>query len=207
MTDRTPGTIGAGLHDIYAGPWAAKQGRRFLGVLGLLGDSFAQAMIDAWAATLQRRTGGPAYDALRLLGLEFSIPQLPIETWDKYAARIADPWAIWERAGTGGLIVDQLAAVGFPGATIVTTAERGSDYDFNVVFPEGTHPVTGANTVFGDGSTYGDGSIYGPNGLTRDDIESIQSIVIHFKPCHWRALRAIFETSGGDYSIQIQAAA
>lgn len=204
MTDRLPGTIGDSLHRAHVGAWGRDYAKRFLGALGLFGDSLAQAMVDAWASTIQTRGDGPAYDALRLLGKEFSIPQTEIESWTTYAARISNPWKVWAEAGTDAGIINQLAAIGFPGATIVATTEKGSDYDFNVVFPEGTHSVTTYGATYGDGSLYGDGTTYGPGGITGEELRSMRSIVVHFKPAHWRALFFVFERAAGDVTSGIQ---
>ena len=170
-------------------------GRRWLMSLGITYDSVAQALIDAWRVFLQQRGGGPAYDALDLLGRETQIPQMSSEGWTSYRDRLRDPWETWDTAGTEFCLEDQLTRSVFTDAQIFPYGGNGSDSEFIVFLPEGSHPVTGPGPAIGT-FTVGDGTFIGPEGLDPKDLQSIRVMVERWKPATWKCPWVIFEISG-----------
>ena len=122
------------------------------------------------------------------------MPQYPGEDWVTYRNRLRDPWSTWSRAASPGIIVDQLAAAGLPGAQIFRWSETGSRTEFVVWYGEGTHPVTGTPII--GTFTIGDGTILGPEGLTQDQIRAYRDLINHWKDALWICKHVIFETSG-----------
>ena len=184
------------LPDMFRRYW----GVRFAGGwLGTLFDSISTAILDAALSGYHRGGTVPAYDALRPLGNETSMPQYATETWIQYRDRLATDWDTWAYAGTEASIIDQLALAGAPGAQIFRFSDSGSWSEFVVFYPEGSHPVTGYDSYYGDGSLYGDGSSYGPAGLTREQLSTYRDLILHWKPARWKCPFIVFEISGPSY--------
>jgi len=180
------------------GPFRGTMGQRMVATFGLLFDAIQQTILDAVLSPWLDETNGPAYDSLRLIGKEQSIPQFPEESWLQYRARLRDPWSTWARAGGPPLIIEQLALGGFPGAQIFRWSAGGSPSEFVVFFPAGSHPVTGPGAAWGS-FVWGDGTHYGPTGITPAQIETIRGIIKHWKPAIWVCKKVIFELSGWTY--------
>jgi hypothetical protein len=186
------------------GPFRGEFGAKFTATVGLLFDSLVQMAFDALRAPWARETNGPAYDALRPLGQECSIPQFPEEGWLQYRARIENPWEPWSRAGSASIICEQLELAGFPGAIWYRWGGSGYVTEFQIFFPIGTHTVTGAGPVVGSGWLVGDGTIIGPVGLTTSQMDTIRGIIDLWKPHNWVCRKVKFELSGwtiGDGSL------
>jgi hypothetical protein len=149
---------------------------------------------------LQQHPEGPAYDALQLLGEETSIPQMATESWDTYALRLQDPWETWSYAGTEQCLEEQLTLSVFSDAQVMRYYGNGSDSEFIVYFPVGSHPVTSAGPTYGTpGLVYGDIYKYGPVGLEQSQILSLKTLVRHWKPATWKCPYAVFQISGNAY--------
>lgn len=177
------------------GPFRGTMGQRMVAAFGTLFDSIQQTILDAVLSPWLDEPNGPAYDALRLLGREQSIPQFPGESWIQYRARLRNPWSTWARAGGPPLIIEQLALAGFPGAQIFRWSAGGSPSEFVVFYPYGSHPVTGPGATIGS-FVVGDGTAVGPTGITASQMESIRGIINHWKPAIWVCKKVIFELSG-----------
>ena len=200
-----PGTWRRYLHgylpDMFRRYWGVRYGVAFLG--GLI-DRVAQASQDALLSSYLRREQGPAYDSLPLLGEELSMPRYAGETWLAYRSRLRTAWETWQAAGDEQTIVDQLALAGLPGAQVRRLSD-GTWSEFEVFYPQGTHPVTGYNTIYGDGSLFGDGSIYGPNNITTEQIRTYRDLILHWKPARWKARQIVFEvTPGNEVVVTLQ---
>lgn len=179
---------------IFRGYW----GERYRTAVGLLYDSFVQILVDAARSARLAEPDGPAYDALRPLGIERSIKQWPEENWSQYRSRLATPWDTWSRTGFSR-ILDQLELAGFPGAFILRTGLT----EFDVIFPVGTHTVGPAPT-WGGGFIYGDGTRYGPTGITPTQLETVRGIIKQWKAHNWVCRKVTWVLSGwvyGDPSI------
>ena len=98
--------------------WRGYFSERSRGTLALLWDALSQATVDALRAPYLQDEYGPAYDALRPIGDEQSMPQYPIEDWLTYRNRLRDPWHAWTYAATERGVIEQLAAAGVPNAQI-----------------------------------------------------------------------------------------
>lgn len=178
-------------------PWGSK----FMGTLALFLDAIAHSINQATKAPWQIRDDGVPEDALTHIGDDLLLERYPTETRAQYEARLADPWGTWELAGGPQVILDQLAKAGWPGAVIYSTLEWPTRppspwwSQFWVVFPEGTHPVTGPGPTIGS-FTVGDGTIIGPVGITAIQLLTIRRIIRKFKSARWVARQIIFEISG-----------
>ncbi len=185
------------------GPFRGEFGAKWTATIGLLFDELVQMAFDALRAPWLQETNGPAYDALRPLGQEMSIPQFPEESWLQYRSRLRDGWSTWVRAGSAQIIVEQLELAGLPGATWYRWSESGSVSEFQILFPTGTHTVTGPGEEIGS-FVVGDGTILGPEGLTVPQMDTIRGIINLWKPHNWVCRKVKFELSGwtiGDGSI------
>ena len=195
----TPGTWHRYVYDRSAPVFRAYWGVRYLAtVAGLLWDSIAEANRDAFAAPLINGPG-PAYDALRPLGEEQSMPQYADETHEQYQSRIDHPWDTWSAAGDEDTIIEQLELSGRPGAQIFRWQYPDHWSRFVVFYPAGSHPVTGSNAEYGDGTIYGDGTNYGLAGITPQQLETYRGIIKHWKPARWVCPWIIWEISGATY--------
>lgn len=192
------GTYRRYLWDTYVSRlWRGYWGRRMLETIGLLWDEVAQIAIDAFRAPLHRNTDGPAYDGIRYVGNESSMPQYPDETWLEYRSRLRGDWTTWSLAGDENTIVNQLALAGRPNAQVLRWAENGSWSEFVVFYPNGAHPVTGELVV---GSfTVGPSAIIGAIGITPEQLASYKDLIKHWKPADWRCPWIIWEVSGETY--------
>ena len=181
------------LPDLYRRYW----GVRFSGGwLGTLFDSISSAIMDAALSPYLKGNSTPAYDALRLLGNETSMPQYATEGWVQYRSRLETDWETWtEQAGTFRGIVNQLALAGAPGSQVFRFSESGSWSDFVVFYPAGSHTVTGSLEI-GSGWLIGDGSIVGPLGVTPEQLSTYRDLITHWKPAIWRCPWIIFEING-----------
>jgi hypothetical protein len=186
------------------GPFRGEYGAKFTATIGLLFDELVQMAFDALRAPWLQETNGPAYDALRPLGQEMSIPQFPEESWLQYRSRLRDGWLTWSRAGSADIICEQLELAGFPGAVWYRWTADGSVTEFQIFFPAGTHTVTASGPIIGSGWLIGDGTIIGPVGITRTQMDTIRGIINLWKPHNWICRKVKFEISGwtiGDGSI------
>lgn len=191
-------TFRSDLAERAQGPFRGEFGAKFTATVGLLFDSLVQMAFDALRAPWLQETNGPAYDALRPLGQETSIPQFPEESWLQYRSRLRDAWSSWSRAGSAAIIVEQLELAGFPGAIWYRWGEGGSLTEFQIFFPAGTHTVTGMPT-YDSGLLYDDGSVYGPLGITATQMDTIRGIVNLWKPHNWVCRKVKFEVTGPTY--------
>lgn len=199
VSSEQPGSFRRLLQDRYIGKlWQNYFGSRMLTTLGLLWDTLSQTVTDAFAAPLHRAENGPAYDAVRLLGNETSMPQYPFETWEAYRSRLRTDWDTWSKAGDEDTITGQLALAGRPGAQIFRFSDNGSWSEFVVFYPAGTHPVTGDRT-YGSGLTYGGSSTYGVAGITAEELAGYKDLITHWKPARWKCPWIIWEISGATY--------
>lgn len=191
----SPGTFRRFLYDRYLSRlWRAFYGSRYMATLGLLWDMIAQIATDAFRAPMHRLDSGPAYDALRPLGQETSMPQYPVETWTQYRSRLRTDWDTWQKAGDETTIVNQLALAGRPNAQVLRFSPISSWSEFVVFYPAGSHPVTGDNTV---GSfTVGDGTTVGVAGVTAEELTSYKDLIVHWKPARWKCTEIIWELTG-----------
>jgi hypothetical protein len=125
------------------------------------------------------------------------MPQYATETWPQYKARLATDWETWtEYAGSFRGIVRQLELAGAPGAQIFRFSDTGSWSEFIVLYPAGTHTVTGELTIGGSWTIgAGDGTI-GPIGLTLEQLSTYKDLIVHWKPAIWKCTEIIFEISG-----------
>ena len=170
--------------------WRAYFGSRSMGTLALLWDAFSASTVDALRAPFLELENGPAYDALRPIGQEQSMPQYPIEDWLTYRNRLREPWATWEIAGTERGVIEQLAAAGVPNGQIF----RNGLSSFRVFYAAGDHSVTGQPLV--GGFTVGDGTFIGPIGISPETIRAIPGLINHWKPANWVCTDVVFELSG-----------
>lgn len=182
--------------DMFRRYWGVRFGT---GMIGGLWDRISQALVDSVTALYVQEENGPAYDALRPLGNEMSMPQYATETWLQYRSRLRTAWETWDKAGSFGTIVDQLALAGLPDAQVFRFSESGSWSEFVVFYPNGAHPVTDFASYFGSGATFGDGTIYGPNNLTAEQLRTYKDLILHWKPADWKCPYIIFEVSGETY--------
>lgn len=186
--------------------WHQDWGRRDIGsrwiagILGSLLDHFSVGVRDAVLGTYHKNGDKlPAYDALRLLGNSKSMPQYATETWPQYLSRLQTDWSTWDTATSEGVIVDQLALAGAPGAQIIMWHENDSWSEFIVFYPAGSHPVTGYKE-YGAGHSYGDtGLIYGPDGITAEQLSTYKDLITHWKGVEWKCPWLIWEVSGSTY--------
>lgn len=175
-------------------------GRAFTGVLALVFDALAQGYSHAFRAPLNKAEGGPAYDALRWLGRETSLPRYPIESWNQHKARIDRAWDDWPLAGGEPAMIAQLAAAGFPNAQIrYYPSEPGPHGEpppyysqFWVYLPKGSHPVTGPAAPWGS-FAWGDGTLWGPAGITLLQIFTLRAIIAKWKPGQWVCRGILFQ--------------
>lgn len=191
-------TFRSDLAERAQGPFRGEFGAKFTATVGLLFDSLVQMAFDALRSPWARETDGPAYDALRPLGQECSIPQFPEESWLQYRSRIENPWEPWSRAGSAAIIVEQLELAGFPGAVWYRWGEGGSLTEFQIFFPAGTHTVTASGPPYGGGSVYG-AATYGPVGITSAQMDTIRGIINLWKPHNWVCRKVKFELTGLTY--------
>ena len=202
MTAETGGTLGTWRRFVFdrsTSIFRAYWGSRFMGTIGWLFDKLGISMLDAVQAPWLQMDDGPAYDALRPLGQEQSMPQYPIEDWVTYRNRLRTVWQIWPYAGDERAIIDQLAAAGRPGAQIFRFSETGSWSDFVVFYPAGSHPVTGSKN-YGASGNYGDsGLTYGVDGITAEELVSYKELIKHWKPARWKCPWIIWEIRGSTY--------
>ena len=179
--------------DLFRRYWGL---RFFGGWLGVLFDSINTALMDASLSPYLKGGSVPAYDALRHVGNETSMPQYATETWAQYRARLATDWETWtEYAGSFRGIVQQLELAGAPGAQVFRFSESGSWSEFVVFYPTGSHTVTSELEV-GGGWLVGDGSIVGPIGVTPEQLSTYRDLIKHWKPGIWKCPWIIFELSG-----------
>lgn len=189
-----PNTFRQAIHERSPSVFLAPFGIRFAGTLGLLFDKFAQAAQDAVVGRYIRNDG-PAFDALRPLGEERSMPQYATETWAQFKARLGNAWDSWEFAGDENTIARQLELAGFPGAEVYRWRADSVWSEFYVFFPQGTHTVTAAAPLIGS-FTVGDGTIIGPVGVTPAELDTIGQIILQWKPARWRCRWVVWEISG-----------
>jgi hypothetical protein len=189
-----PGTWRRYLYQYMPDMFRRYWGVRFGATLGMLWDDLSQAVRDAVFSAYHYEDGGPAYDALRPLGNELSMPQYSEEDWLQYRSRLQTDWETWARAGDESTIIEQLALAGAPGAQIFRFSENGSWSEFVVFYPAGTHPVTGTPEV--GGFTVGDGTIVGPIGITVSQLSSLRGLITHWKPARWKCPWLIWELDG-----------
>lgn len=173
-------------------------GSRFYSTLGLLWDEISQAQLDAWESRLNTTTHEPAFDSLSSLGAEQSMPQYPSETWTSYRERLIDPWGTWGRAGSAGLLNDQLKAAGALAPGYSVTITRVGISEFTVTFPLNSHPITGAGQLWG-AWTWGTG-FWGPIGAPDGWLQSWIALVNHWKPANWVCTELIFDLGGGNFA-------
>lgn len=189
------GTYRRFLYDRYISRlWRNTYGSRLMATIGLLWDSVAQIAVDAFMAPMHRAENGPAYDALRLLGNESSMPQYPFETWTAYRSRLRTDWDTWAKAGDEQTIIDQLALAGRPDAQIFRFSETDSWSEFVVFYPAGSHPVT-ADSLVGS-FIVGDGTTVGVAGITAEELTGYKALITHWKPARWKCVWIIWEMSG-----------
>lgn len=181
------------LPDMFRRYWGVRFGG---GLIGRLWDSITQASLDAVLGAYHQANDGPAYDGIRLLGNEMSMPQYPTETWLQYRSRLRVAWDTWAQAGDENTIINQLELAGAPGAYVFQDGTNGSWSEFNVVYAQEDHTVTDYDTIFGDGSTFGDGSLFGPAGITPAQLATYRDLIVHWKPAHWKCNFLIWEISG-----------
>jgi hypothetical protein len=179
------------------GPFCGEFGAKVTATVGLLFDELVQMALDALRAPWLQETNGPAYDALRPLGREMSIPQFPEESWLQYRSRLRDAWLTWARAGSPSIICEQLELAGFPGA--VWYRWGGTLTSFQIFFPFGTHNVTASSQLYDGGALYDDGSVYDLEGITSAQIDTIKGIINLWKPHNWVCQKVIFELAAASY--------
>jgi hypothetical protein len=184
---------------VLRGPVASS----LVGVLMLGFDLAAQALSHAFRAPLDREEGGPAYDALKLLGRDTALPRYPIEGWNQHRARINRAWDDWPLAAGVPALIGQLAAAGFPNAELrYYLGEPGPHGEpapyysqFWVYLPKGSHPVTGPGAGWGS-FNWGDGTLWGPAGITFAQIFTLRSIIAKWKPGQWVCRGVLFDVGG-----------
>lgn len=165
-----------------------------------IGDAVGYALRLAWV-----REDSVTVDALPLLGENFNLPAYPVETPAQHKERMAGAWDLWAYAGDESPIEDQLATLGFTGATVYTPDEwerppLGYWSQFWLWLPAGSHPVTGPGVEYGGGANYGDpGLIYGPAGITQAELQTLLRVLRRWKPADWICREIIFEVSGASY--------
>lgn len=196
------GTLGTWHRFVYERSIPVFQGLagiRFLGtVAGLTFDTISQALLDAFRAPMLQDELGPAYDALRPLGEEMSMPQYADETWEQYRSRLRTAWDTWAKAGDETTIINQLALAGRPNAQIFRFGFPESWSRFMVFYAAGDHPVTGQASTYGTGA-YGDGTKYGVTGITNQQLSTYQGLIKHWKPARWACPYIIWELTGSTY--------
>lgn len=96
---------------------------RFLVSVGLVSDFLSEGMSQGLRSGWVHREDLPA-DSLEIVGRARGLIQYPGETNQQYQARLARAWTDWTFAGHETSIEGQLAAAGFPGATVVYHTTR-----------------------------------------------------------------------------------
>jgi hypothetical protein len=152
-------------------------------------------------------------DVLGMVGKERGeMFKYPAESFAQFRARLLIARDTLDVDGSGTAIVGQLAAAGFPGATIELrpslAGPRGeaAPYlsQFAVRFPAGR--ITGIGDYWG-APTWGDGTYWGPYGLSSEELQTIRAIIEKFRDgqavCRW----LIFEITGyPDYEVELPVA-
>ena len=186
---------------VFRGPY----GERLAGfVAGVLVDALADGNVLALKAPWLKLATFPP-DAAAPLGRESNLEAYPDETASQYVERIRRRWEDWQLAGHESAIEGQFAAAGYPGARVEFYPGRpgpnGEPYywsQFWILFPQGTHPVTGPATEY-SAFSWGDGTLWGPDGLTLTFVQTIKGIVRKWKPGHWICRGFIFEFEAAEW--------
>jgi hypothetical protein len=136
-------------------------------------------------------------DVLPLIGQERGMQRYPGESNAQHRARLHGAWDAYPQAGTVHAIVSQFAAAGYPVEVRKLPGRMGPDGNpwwsqFWVVFPYGSHPVTGASALVGSFNV-GDGTLVGPLGLTLDFLALIRGIVRNWKSSRWICRGFVFQ--------------
>lgn len=172
-------------------PWLkANWGERFVGVHALLADTLSEALAEAMKVRWVREETFPP-DALVHLGFNRNLERYPAETDAQYKARLDDAWNSWPLAGDETSIVDQLAAAGYPGCTVICYTNIGGPHgepppywtQFWVRFPVGSHPVVAAGPEWGT-AVWGSFS-WGTATIPAAFAATVRGIINKFKPADW----------------------
>jgi hypothetical protein len=136
-------------------------------------------------------------DVLPMIGQERGMQRYPIEADVQHRARLHGAWEAYLQAGTVHAIVSQFAAAGYEVRVQRLPDRPGPDggpwwSQFWVIFPPGTHPITGVGPTWGSFS-WGDGTLYGPGGMTAEFAALIRGIVRDWKSSRWICRGFIFE--------------
>ncbi len=191
--------------DIVPNILRAEFGQRWRASAAFYLDALTEGNNQAIKAPWLGNPSGVPPDALGPIGEQRLLERYPAESDEEYTARLTNVWEIWQLAGGPEVILEQLAAAGYPGAAIFTPLEWPSvpptPYwsQFWVYFPEGTHPVTSAGEPWGTAFQYGDGATWGLQGITAEDLAAIRSIIRKFKPGRWVCRHIHFQISGWFY--------
>jgi hypothetical protein len=163
--------------------------RVFGGAYGLPADLVADDTLTAATAGLLAYPTSPD-DALPPAGTERGgLYRYPAESLDQFRARLIRAADDWAYAGAGSSIIGQLAAAGYPGATIVMRPDRVGPHaetapflsQYWIRFPIGSYPAL-LDPTWGD-MTWGF-FWWGIGALPRDFVELVLGIVDKFgDPC------------------------
>lgn len=159
--------------------------QRYIGTIGLLADLTAEGARQGFLAHLP---GNPqqAEDSLNQSGSDAGLFRYRGESPASWRARVGDPWAAHEQAGTPVQVlraVNEWGEIIFPStwdpAKVFLIEDSWAR--FTVFLAAGVVPW-GPGNRYGDGHRYGDGSVYGISGIQLEDLETIRRVIRKWKP-------------------------
>jgi hypothetical protein len=177
--------------------------------LGVVGDVCQDMMVRAAFAGLPSSTLC-SDDVLGLVGQERGgLFKYPVESFAQFRARILLARETWDEAGFQTSIIGQLAAAGFPGATLEYHADRlgprgeAAPYksQFWVRFADGL--ITGEGARWGT-PYWGDGTVWGSHLMSIEHYRTIIAIIDKFRDAQSVCHGLIFEIEGeDDYELEL----
>lgn len=185
-------------------------GKRFVELLGLVGDAMGDACLYAAMAVWVRNPYQPQ-DARERLAQERRMPRYPTETEAQHRARLADWRVAYEAGGSGTTLLSQVAAFGLSGGTIATHYTSGWETE-----PPTLHPVTGTSwwSLFWLYFPVGHGRRPAEQGWDDDDwawddehgfdiemtvaeIAGLRELIARWKPSQWVCEEVVFAMPDG----------
>ncbi len=175
-------------------------GTRFVGYIALLADAISQGASEALRAPWPKESTSPD-DALGMFGHDSNMPKYPNEfdTPAVYKTRLVGNedgtggrWDAWKFAGNEVTLLNQIHALGFTNAEIVTS--HNASYSgvpswsrFQLILPEGSHGWTADTSTWdGDSSKWDEN----PNDLwdviedVPGEIRALRDLLRRFKAAH-----------------------
>ena len=164
----------------------ARLGQRWMGTMALLGDELAEG---ARQALFARMPGHPeqAEDSLNQCGSDAGLFRYRAETIASWRARVSDPWARHEQAGTPIALLREIDIWGAITYSSTWAAGQcylveGTDGTFTLIIPAGLIPW-GSGYTLGGGHALGEPNfLLGISNAGSEDISTLKSICRALKP-------------------------